>query len=157
MYRTLFNAVLLTTGLVSTMQIQADTQDNGLNSILVHPNSDRDYRAIELPNGLRALLIHDPDTDKAAASLDVKVGSGNDPLARQGMAHFLEHMLFLGTEPFPEAGEYQAYLSANGGRSNAYTTYDHTNYYFEVDGSKLEGHWIVLPPSLVLLCLRPTW
>ena len=48
-------------------------------------------------------------------------------------------MLFLGTEPFPEAGEYQAYLSANGGRSNAYTTYDHTNYYFEVDGSKLEG------------------
>lgn len=139
MYRTLFNAVLLTTGLVSAMQIQADTQDNGLNSILVHPNSDRDYRAIELPNGLRALLIHDADTDKAAASLDVKVGSGNDPLARQGMAHFLEHMLFLGTEPFPEAGEYQAYLSANGGRSNAYTTYDHTNYYFEVDGSKLEG------------------
>ena len=110
-----------------------------LDNVIVNPSSDRTYRAIELPNGLRAILIHDPDTDKAAASLDIQVGSANDPIARQGMAHFLEHMLFLGTEPFPEPGEYQAFLSANGGSSNAYTTFDHTNYFFDVDGEQLKG------------------
>ncbi len=119
--------------------VHASQQGAHLDNIIVHPGSDRSYRAISLDNGLRAVLIHDQDTDKAAASLDVLVGSANDPESRQGMAHFLEHMLFLGTEPYPTAGDYQAYLSANGGSSNAYTTYDHTNYFFDVDASQLKG------------------
>ena len=135
------------------MQIQADTQDNYLNSILLHPNSDRDYRAIELPNGLRTVDSR-RRYRQGRGLLDVKVGSGNDPLARQGMAHFLEHMLFLGTEPFPEAGEYQAYLMPMA--ADQTPTYDHTNYYFEVDGSKLEGALDRFAPSLAPLCLA-TW
>lgn len=109
-------------------------------SKVVSPNrSDRDYRFIKLDNGLRVLLINDPDTDKAAASLNVQVGAGDDPDARPGMAHFLEHMLFLGTEPFPVAGEYQDYLSRNGGSSNAFTSNENTNYFFDVDDEKLQG------------------
>jgi insulysin len=58
----------------------------------------RQYRGVRLSNGLRVLLISDPKTDKGAAALDVNVGSLSDPPQLQGLAHFLEHMLFLGTE-----------------------------------------------------------
>ena len=130
---------LVTTGSLASSKVQAIEQGEVLDNVIVNPSSDRSYRAIRLANGLRAVLINDPDTDKAAASLDIQVGSGHDPIHRQGMAHFLEHMLFLGTQPYPEAGEYQAFLSANGGSSNAYTTFDHTNYFFDVDGEQLKG------------------
>jgi insulysin len=59
---------------------------------------DRSYRVIQLRNKLEALLVHDPETDKAAAAMDVNVGSFSDPPDLQGLAHGLEHMLFMGTE-----------------------------------------------------------
>ena len=66
---------------------------------IIKPASDRrQYRALILPNHLRVLLISDPETDKAAAGMAVHVGSMTDPWARQGLAHFLEHVLFLSTE-----------------------------------------------------------
>lgn len=108
-------------------------------SMQVSEIDTRAYRAVTLDNGLEVLLISDPTTDKAAAAMDVAVGSGSDPAGREGMAHFLEHMLFLGTEKFPEAGEYQAFINQHGGSHNAYTTYDHTNYFFDVDADALEA------------------
>ena len=59
---------------------------------------DRAYRVIRLPNKLEALLVHDPETDKASAALNVNVGSFSDPEHLQGLAHALEHMLFMGTK-----------------------------------------------------------
>jgi insulysin len=56
------------------------------------------YRIVELPNRLRAVLVSDPDTDKAAAALDVRVGSMLDPPGLEGLAHFCEHMLFYASE-----------------------------------------------------------
>jgi Insulinase (Peptidase family M16) len=56
---------------------------------------DRSYRLITLSNGLQALLISDPKTDKGAASLDVGVGHLSDPDERPGLAHFCEHLLFM--------------------------------------------------------------
>jgi len=102
-------------------------------SITKSPCDARNYRAITLNNGLEALLISDPDTDKAAAALDVDVGSGADPKNREGLAHFLEHMLFLGTEKYPDPGEYQAFINRNGGSHNAFTAFEHTNYFFDID------------------------
>jgi insulysin len=58
----------------------------------------RSYRVIRLANDLEALLIHDADTDKASASLDVNIGSFSDPKEMPGLAHAVEHMLFMGTE-----------------------------------------------------------
>ncbi len=58
----------------------------------------RSYRVIRLANDLEALLIHDADTDKASASLDVNIGSFSDPKDMPGLAHAVEHMLFMGTE-----------------------------------------------------------
>jgi len=98
----------------------------------------REYQYLTLPNQLRVLLISDNSADKAAASLDVHVGSSDDPADREGLAHFLEHMLFLGTKKYPDAAEYQAFISKNGGSHNAYTSAEHTNYFFDIDVNRLE-------------------
>lgn len=100
---------------------------------------DREHRYLELQNGLKVLLISDPDSDQAAAALSVGVGSLADPAGREGLAHFLEHMLFLGTEKYPEPDEYGEFISRHGGRHNAYTAPDHTNYFFEIAAGQLEG------------------
>lgn len=66
---------------------------------IIKPKVDqREYRGIILNNGLRVMLISDKTTDKSAAALDVNIGSMQDPIKLQGLAHFLEHMLFLGTK-----------------------------------------------------------
>lgn len=57
----------------------------------------RNYKAIELSNQIVCLLISDPDTQKSAAALSVGVGAFKDPVNAQGLAHYLEHMLFMGT------------------------------------------------------------
>ncbi|TNE77154.1 MAG: hypothetical protein EP334_07215, partial [Gammaproteobacteria bacterium] len=97
------------------------------------------YRYLVLPNELQVLLISDMKADKAAAALDVFVGSSSDPVARQGLAHFLEHMLFLGTDKYPEPDEYQAFISEHGGRHNAYTSFEHTNYFFDINPASFES------------------
>ena len=103
------------------------------------PADTRDYRALLLDNGLEALLVSDPGTDKAAAALDVNAGGANDPDARPGLAHFLEHMLFLGTGKYPDPGEYHRFIAEHGGSANAATSFAHTNYFFDVDAVHLEG------------------
>lgn len=166
--------------------------------VVKSPNDRRLYRYIQLPNGLCALLVHDPDiymdgppgsaqpdgiseddadeeddeddeeesgeeeddedgdddegnegresaksnapqTKKAAAAMCVGMGSFSDPLDAQGLAHFLEHMLFMGSAEFPDENEYDSYLSKHGGSSNAYTEVEHTCYHFEVKPEFLQG------------------
>ena len=99
---------------------------------------ESEYRYIVLSNQMQVLLISDSEADKAAASLDVFVGSSDDPLNRQGLAHFLEHMLFLGTDKYPNPDEYQSYISQHGGQHNAYTSFEHTNYFFDINPASFE-------------------
>ena len=66
----------------------------------------RVYKHIRLANQMRCILISDAEADKSAASLDVKVGCALDPKPLYGTAHFLEHMLFMGTEKYPSENEY---------------------------------------------------
>jgi len=103
------------------------------------PRDHREYRYLTLPNALRVLLVSDPLTDKSAAALDIRVGSRHDPDAHLGLSHFLEHMLFLGTRGFPEAGDYQRFIQAHGGSNNASTSYEHTNYFFDIENSHFRG------------------
>ncbi len=100
-------------------------------------NDERQYRYITLDNGLRALLISDEKSEKSAASLDVYVGSAQNPRERAGLAHFLEHMLFLGTDKYPDAAEYEEFVTEHGGSRNAYTGFEHTNYFFDIDQEHL--------------------
>jgi secreted Zn-dependent insulinase-like peptidase len=100
--------------------------------VLTNALDHRSYRYLQLHNGLRALLISDPDADMAAASLDVHVGQFSDPWHREGLAHFLEHMLFMGTERYPEEDAYRRYIQDHGGSTNASTGQEHTSYHFQV-------------------------
>ncbi len=99
---------------------------------------ERKYRRFLLPNKMKVMLISDRTLQRGAASMTVAVGSMSDPENRYGMAHFLEHMLFLGTEKYPEEGSYQKFVSIHDGFSNAYTADDRTNYHFEIAPDYLE-------------------
>lgn len=99
----------------------------------------RTYRYLQLPNGLRAVLICEPEADMAAACLDVHVGQRHDPWHRQGLAHLLEHMLFMGTDRYPEEDAYRRYVQDHGGRTNAATSETHTRYHFQIAHPFLRG------------------
>lgn len=129
-------ATLTVVFLLSACSWLATTSDT---TVLKSPNDPREYRFLRLQNGLPVLLVRDSGAEKAAASLDVNVGSRHDPAGREGLAHFLEHMLFLGTENYPEPGEYQAFISAHGGSHNAFTAFEHTNYFFDIENAQLDA------------------
>lgn len=112
------------------------------NSVLARPVlDDRQYRFLELAeNSLRVLVISDESADRAGAALDVNVGAFADAqYGVSGLAHFCEHLLFMGTAKYPAENEYLSFLLKHLGHSNAYTAAEHTNYYFEVDLGHLEG------------------
>ena len=69
---------------------------------------NRTYRVIKLRNQLEAILIHDPDTDKASAALSNGAGSFSDDLELPGMAHAVEHLLFMGTKKVSPVSRYWA-------------------------------------------------
>ena len=94
---------------------------------------------LQLANGLEAYLISDPGAIQSAAALVVQVGSWEDPLKYPGLAHFLEHMLFLGTKKYPIESDYDQYVQKNGGQTNAYTASDHTLYVFSIDHRAFEN------------------
>jgi hypothetical protein len=84
---------------MSLPQRSASTKASVLTDGMEKPLLDnRTYRVVRLPNDLEALLIHDPDTDKASAAMDVNIGSFSDADDMPGMAHAVEHLLFMGTE-----------------------------------------------------------
>jgi len=96
------------------------------------PNDNKQYKTLTLSNGLRVLLVHNEQTNKSAAALAVNVGHFSDPIDREGLAHFLEHMLFLGTKSYPDGSEYQKFISQHGGSNNAWTATEHTCFFFDI-------------------------
>jgi coenzyme PQQ biosynthesis probable peptidase PqqF len=85
-----------------------------------------------LANGLRVTLRHAPNLKRCAAVLRVAAGSHDVPLAWPGLAHFLEHLLFLGTERFPTGQGLMAYVQGHGGQVNARTNERTTDFFFEL-------------------------
>ncbi|MEX3774222.1 pyrroloquinoline quinone biosynthesis protein PqqF [Pseudomonas sp. MYb118] len=85
-----------------------------------------------LANGLRVTLRHAPDLKRCAAALRVAAGSHDVPLAWPGLAHFLEHLLFLGTERFAADQGLMAYVQGHGGQVNAKTCERTTDFFFEL-------------------------
>lgn len=104
----------------------------------VSPNDQRQYQAITLANQLQVVLVSDPAAEKSSAALNVDVGWLNDPKQQQGLAHLLEHMLFMGTKPYPEPDDFMKFMDQNGGSRNAFTN-QLTNYMFEINNSHYEA------------------
>lgn len=65
-------------------------------------------------------------------------GFMSDPKNLPGLAHFCEHMIFLGTKKYPVENDFTLFLSQNGGSSNAFTNGDQTGYYFDTNADALE-------------------
>lgn len=97
----------------------------------------KDYRLIKLANGIKALLVQktneNPESGNeslAAANVSIKIGSFDNPPDALGLAHFLEHMVHMGSERYPDESGYNDFLSANGGKRNAITSSEYTTYFF---------------------------
>ncbi|GGO75106.1 insulinase family protein [Bowmanella pacifica] len=89
------------------------------------------YRHLVLDNGLNVLLVHDVESRKSAACATIALGHFQDPESCQGLAHLLEHMLFLGCQDYPAANHLADHLSLNGGHVNAWTGTEQSSFYFD--------------------------
>ncbi|KAL5104248.1 Nardilysin [Taenia crassiceps] len=122
---------------------------------VLKPASDfKSYRHIELPNGLRAMLVsslkpggtvectqelvghdegkHGMESQKSAAALCINVGYFSDPMEVQGLAHLLEHMVLSGSEKYPAEEEFESYIDYRDGSSDACTEGDYTLFFFNI-------------------------
>lgn len=115
-------------------------EDHATLPILTPALTSQKVAKIILNNGLEAYLISDPNASQSAAALSVEVGSWHDPQEHPGLAHFLEHMLFMGSTTYPVENEHSAFIRDHGGEENAYTYSDKTLYIFSIEhGAFLEG------------------
>ena len=102
------------------------------NNVIKAINDRREFRYITLHNKLDVLLVSDKETKQCGAALSVGVGSVNDYKNFEGLAHFLEHMLFMGSEKYPIENHFSSTVAKYKGSYNAYTSDDHTCYHFTV-------------------------
>ncbi|MDP1609326.1 MAG: insulinase family protein [Chlamydiales bacterium] len=143
MIRPLFFATIL------CIQCCANQLDYGIQEIedrtdlpLLNPDlTNRNMAKLRLVNGLEILLISDPEADQSAAVMAVEAGSWNDPKEYPGMAHFCEHMLFMGSYTFPSENEFSKLIADYNGQTNAFTASDRTVYMFS---SKTDGFLTIL-------------
>jgi len=96
-------------------------------------------RHLALANGLQLTLRHAPRLKRSAAALRVHAGSHDAPRQWPGLAHFLEHLFFLGTARFPLEEGLMRYVQALGGQVNASTRERTTDFFFEVPPAALAG------------------
>src|SRR5277367_3759312 len=98
-------------------------------------NDNLIYRLTTLKNKLQILFVQDPDSKMSSANMYVTVGSIDNPKGLDGLAHFLEHMLFMGSDLYPGGSYFQSQVATYGGSTNAYTDSNHTMYYFFTSGN----------------------
>ncbi|EGW33763.1 uncharacterized protein SPAPADRAFT_134938 [Spathaspora passalidarum NRRL Y-27907] len=101
-------------------------------------NLSKSYKHILLNNGLSTLLISDPQEKISACSICVKCGTYNDPPDIPGLAHFCEHMVFMGSSEFPHPNEFFNCINTLGGECNAFTSGEKTCFYYEIPVNKSE-------------------
>ncbi len=101
-----------------------------------------DYHEYDLDNGLHVILHQDSSAPVVATTIMYHVGSKNEDPNATGTAHFLEHLMFEGSENIGR-GEFANYAEAAGGRLNANTSWDRTYYYEKLPSNQLElGLWL---------------
>jgi zinc protease len=96
-----------------------------------------DVSSFTLDNGLDVVVIPDHRVPVVTHMVWYRNGSADDPLGQSGIAHFLEHLMFKGTEKHP-AGEFSKVVSALGGQENAFTSFDYTAYFQRVSREHLK-------------------
>jgi hypothetical protein len=113
------------------IRIQADD--------MIKPFVDkRNYRYLKLSNFMNVLLVSDPEMVGAGAALQTNIGSTFEPKEIPGLAHFLEHMLFMGSHKYPQENAFKDFLSQHGGNCNAFTNDESTTFYFALGADGLD-------------------
>ena len=98
----------------------------------------KSYESFTLSNGTRVVIAPSKDTAAVTALAYFGVGSRYEPKALWGGSHFIEHMMFKGTEKRPTTEFLSKQLDAVGADYNAYTSKDHTAYYIKIDARHTE-------------------
>ncbi len=101
-------------------------------------NDTRKYKRLVLNNKLEVIIVYDKDADISAASLSVGVGYYMDPPDCLGLAHFLEHMLFMGTKKYPSTKYFMEFVNNHGGMTNAHTAHEFTTYFYNIQSKNFE-------------------
>lgn len=120
--------------------VQAETGQGWqpVNSTIGKSEQDpRQYQAITLDNGMTVLLVSDKDAPKSLAALTLPIGSLDDPAQQAGLAHYLEHMVLMGSTRYPEPDSLADFLKKHGGSHNASTASYRTAFYLEVENDAL--------------------
>lgn len=85
---------------------------------------------------MRAVVIEDHRAPVVTHMVWYRVGSADEPPGRTGIAHYLEHLMFKGTDSIPP-GEFSKIIAANGGQDNAFTSRDYTAYFQRIAADRL--------------------
>ncbi|WDE13438.1 insulinase family protein [Thalassomonas haliotis] len=118
------------------------------NGILKSPNDSRTYDTFTLNNGMEVVLASDPTLAQSAASLTVGIGQYQDPDTQQGLAHYLEHVIFMGSQSFPKSNALQELVKNNDGFINATTEAQQTNYFFRIDNNQFDPALAIFSDAL---------
>lgn len=121
------------------------------------PNDTQGLFRVEtftLENGMEVVLIPSHRAPVVSHMLWYKVGAADEPPGKSGLAHFLEHLMFKGTETVPE-GAFSKMIRKTGGNDNAFTSQDYTGFYQNIPRAQLELAMKLESDRMENLMLRP--
>ncbi|WP_166417629.1 M16 family metallopeptidase [Cochlodiniinecator piscidefendens] len=101
------------------------------------PANAETVSSFTLDNGMDVVVIEDHRAPVVVHMVWYRVGAADEPVGKSGIAHFLEHLMFKGTDDL-EPGEFSEVVAANGGRDNAFTSWDYTAYFQRVAADRLD-------------------
>ncbi|RJR24660.1 insulinase family protein [Candidatus Microgenomates bacterium] len=107
-----------------------------------------DYTNFTLPNKLRVVSVPMEGISSATVLVLVGAGSRYEDKEKAGLSHFLEHMIFKGTQKRPSAFEISSLVDSVGAENNAFTSKDHTGYYIKIQNRHLELAFDILSDTL---------
>lgn len=96
-----------------------------------------DPETFTLDNGMQVVVVTNRTAPVVSHMVWYKVGAADEPWGKSGIAHFVEHLMFRGTETVPD-GEFSERISREGGQDNAFTSWDFTAYYQNVASDRLK-------------------
>ena len=102
-----------------------------------HATANEAVSHFTLENGMDVVVVEDHRAPVVQQMVWYRAGSADEPKGASGVAHFLEHLLFKATDKM-ESGEFSATVAANGGRDNAFTSYDYTAYFQRIAADRLD-------------------
>ncbi len=109
----------------------------GMATLAFVAQADEAVTSFQLDNGMDVVVVEDHRAPVVQHMVWYRAGSADEPRGESGVAHYLEHLLFKGTDTLAP-GEFSATVAANGGQDNAFTSYDYTAYYQRVAADRLE-------------------